>query len=58
MRYEKRGENREDDCDELLSFAKKRVKEVDELLTKTMTKEIDPYSISNILFEKVKESSN
>lgn len=32
--------------------------EVDELLTKTMTKEIDPYSISNILFEKVKESSN
>ena len=32
--------------------------EVDELLTKTMTKEVDPYSISNILFEKVKESSN
>ena len=32
--------------------------EVDELLAKTMTKEIDPYSISNILFEKVKESSN
>ena len=32
--------------------------EVDELLTNTMTNEVDPYSISNILFEKVKESSN
>ncbi len=30
--------------------------EVDELLAKTMTKEIDPYSISNILFEKVKNN--
>lgn len=30
--------------------------EVDELLAKTMTKEIDPYSISNILFEKVKDN--
>ena len=27
--------------------------EIDELLAKTITKEIDPYSISNILFEKV-----
>lgn len=28
-------------------------KEVDELLYKTITKEIDPYSISNMLFEKI-----
>ncbi|MDK2585260.1 methylmalonyl Co-A mutase-associated GTPase MeaB [Romboutsia sedimentorum] len=32
--------------------------EVEELLTKTMTKEIDPYSISNILFEKITNSKN
>ncbi len=32
--------------------------EVEELLTKTMTKEIDPYSISNILFKKITNSKN
>ncbi|WP_042273760.1 methylmalonyl Co-A mutase-associated GTPase MeaB [[Clostridium] dakarense] len=31
-------------------------KEMDELLGKTMTKEIDPYSISDILFEKVRNN--
>lgn len=30
--------------------------EMDELLSKTMTKEIDPYSISDILFEKVRNN--
>lgn len=30
--------------------------EVEELLTKTITKEIDPYTISNILFEKITNS--
>ena len=32
--------------------------EIEELLTKTITKEIDPYSISNILFEKIIHNKN